>query len=148
MNTNQNQDFSRTLQSAVVANWADLIHDAQTGLVHIEYGFAPSGTLDFLQIWSSISRGHWFLACSCWMSAHQTGVHFEKGYGSEGLAHTLESVMAHQKAFVLPPNLGRPGLIQIPFPTEAQIGAAETSLREAFDPVSFASAETVLIIRS
>ena len=52
--------------------------------------------------------------------------------------------MAHKNAFVLPPNLGRPGLIQIPFPTEAQIGAAKTSLREAFDPVSSTSAEPVL----
>ena len=147
MKTNQDQDLSRALQSAVVANWAELVHGAQTGLVHIEYGFAPSGTLDFLQIWSSVSRGHWFLACSWWMSAsafHQNGVHFEKGYGSEGLAHTLESVMGHQNAFVLPQNLGRPGLIQVPFPTEAQIGPAKTSLREAFDPVSSTSAEPVL----
>lgn len=133
MKTNQDQDLSRILESAVVASWADLRRGAQTGLVHIEYGFAPSGTLDFLQVWSAISRGHWLLACSCWMSAsafHQTGVYFENGYESEDLAHILESVMQHQDAFTLPQNLSRPGLLQIPTPTEEGSAAAKASVKE------------------
>ena len=133
MKTNQDQDLSRILESAVVASWADLTHGAQTGLVHIEYDFAPGGTLDFLQLWSAVSRGHWFLACSWWMSAsafHQTGVHFENGYESEVLAHILESVMQHQDAFTLPQNLGRPGLLQIPIPTEEESATAVVFLKE------------------
>jgi hypothetical protein len=83
MEMNQSRNLDRILEAAVVASWADLMRGAQTGLVHIEYGFAPSGTLDFLQVWSAISRGHWLLAYSCWMSAsafHGTGVYFENGY--------------------------------------------------------------------
>lgn len=94
-------------------SWADLIHDAQSGLIHIEYGFAPTGTLDYLKIWSSVSRGHWLLACEYWMSEstfHGAGVRFDNGYESEGLAHSLEFVMRHQDSFVRPPNLGRQGL--------------------------------------
>ena len=49
MKTNQDHDLSRILESAVVASWADLIRDAQTGLVHVEYGFAPSGTRIFFR---------------------------------------------------------------------------------------------------
>ena len=30
---------------------------AQIGLGHIEYGFAASGTLEFLQVWPAVSRG-------------------------------------------------------------------------------------------
>ena len=109
---------------------------AQTGLVNIEYGFAPSGALDCLQVWSAISRGNWLLACSCWMSAsafHGTGVYFENGYESEGLAHILESVMQHQDAFTLPQNLGRPGLLQIPTPTKEESAAAAASGKEILE---------------
>ena len=35
-----------------------------------------------------------------------TGVRFENGYQSAGLAHILEFVMQHQNAFALPQNLG------------------------------------------
>jgi hypothetical protein len=106
---------------------------AKTGVVHIEYGFAPRGTLDFLQVWSAISRGHWLLACSCWMSVsavHGTGVYFENGYVSEGLAHILESVMQHQDAFTLPQNLGRPGLLQILTPKDEEGPAAAALVKE------------------
>ena len=138
---NENQSLERILESAVVVSWADLMHGTQTGLVHIEYGFAPSGTLDYLQVWSSITRGHWLLACEYWMSAstfHGTGVHFDNGYQSEGLAHILEVVMQRQNAFALPPNLGRHGLLQITTPTEAESTAAAASINEACDRVSSA----------
>ena len=77
-------------------------------------------------------------------NSHSSGVRFDNGYHSEGLAHTLEFVMQHQKMFTLPPNLGRPGLLQIPRPTEAEIAAAAASVRGAFDHVSSALAEPVL----
>jgi len=46
---------------------------ARSGLIHIEYGFGPSGTLNYLQIWSSISRGHWLLA---WFELRQLSPQF------------------------------------------------------------------------
>lgn len=138
MNTNENPNFDRILESAIVMSWADLMRDAQEGLIHIEYGIAPSGTLDYLKVWSSLSRGHWLLACEYWMAAstfHGNGVRFENGYESEGLAHILESVMQHQKSFVLPLNLGRQGLLQISTPTVAESVAAAALLNDALSRI-------------
>src|SRR6266516_3921517 len=134
MKPNENQSLERILESAIVVSWADLMCGAQTGLIHIEYGFAASGTLDYLQVWSSITRGHWLLACAYRMSAsgfHVSGVHFDNGYASEGLAHVLELVIAHQNAFAAPRNLDRAGLLQIATPTQQEISAATASVSEA-----------------
>ena len=143
---NQHQNFDQILGSAVVANWIDLMRGARSGLIHVEYGFAPSGTLDYLQVWSSTVRGRWLLACAYRMSAsgfHDTGVHFDNGYESEGLAHVLELLIAHQSAFAAPRNLGRAGLLQIAMPTQQESSAATASLSEAFDHVSSAFADPV-----
>ncbi len=144
MKIDVNQDLEQVLESGVVVNWTELMRGAQSGVIHIEYGFAPSGTLDCLQVWSSITRGYWLLACSYWMSAskfHDTGAHFDNGYKSAGLAHILEVVMQNQNAFVLPPNLGRQGLLQVTVPTEEESTAAGASVREACDRVGSAVAE-------
>jgi len=141
-----NQNFDQMLESVVVANWVNLMRGAQGGLIHVEYGFAPSGTLDYLQVWSSIARGRWLLACEYGMSAsgfHDTGVHFDNGYESEGLAHVLELLIAHQNAFAAPRNLGRAGLLQIGTPTQQETLAATASVSEAFDHVSSAFADPV-----
>ncbi|MGO9083592.1 MAG: hypothetical protein ACLQBK_00050 [Candidatus Sulfotelmatobacter sp.] len=117
-------------------SWNDLMRGANTGLIHIEYGFAAGGTLDCLKVWSSLTRGHWLLACEYWMSAntfHGAGIGFDNGYQSEGLAHTLEVAMQHQNSFVLPSNLGRQGLLQIPTPTVEESAAAAALIKEAFD---------------
>ena len=133
MKLNQVQYLERVLESAVVANWKDLMHGGQNGLVHIEYAFSLGGTLDHLQIWLSIRRGYWLLACS-WMSPsklHSSGVHFDNGYQSEGLANILAVVMQHQSAFALPPNLGRQGFLQITAPTQTESMVAAASIRDA-----------------
>ena len=135
----ENKSLERALESAIIVSWTDLMHGAQTGLIHIEYGFAAGGTLDYLKVWSSLSRGHWLLACQYWMSAntfHGAGVCFDNGYESEGLAHILEFVMQHQNSFVLPPNLGRQGLLQIPTPTERESAAAAIAVNEAIHSCS------------
>lgn len=122
------------LESAIVVSWPDLSRGTHAGLVHIEYAFAPTGTLDYMKVWMSISRGHWLLACEYWMSAntfHGVGVRFENGYQSEELARILEFVMQHQDSFVPPPNLGRQGLLQIPMPTEKESAAAAITVNEA-----------------
>lgn len=147
MKSEVNQSLERTLESAVIVSWADLINEAQTGLIHIEYGFAPTGTLDYLKIWSSLTRGHWLLACEYWMSEstfHGAGVRFDNGYESEDLSNILERVMQHQNSFVLPPNLGRQGLLQIPTPTEEDRAAAGQWIRDAFDRLGSALAEPAL----
>jgi hypothetical protein len=105
-------------------------------LIHIEYGFADGGTLDYLKVWSSLSRGHWLLACEYWMSAntfHAAGIGFENGYESDGLADVLKVAMQHQSSFVLPPNLGRQGLLQISTPTAKESAAAAALISEVFD---------------
>ncbi len=66
-------------------------------------------------------------------NSHSSGVHFENGYQSEGLAHILELVMQHQNAFVLPPDRGRQGLLQIPTPKQEESTAAAASVSEAFE---------------
>ena len=64
---------------------------------------------------------------------HSAGVGFENEYKSEGLAHILEFAMQHQNSFVLPPNLGRQGLLQISTPTADEIVAAASLINVAFD---------------
>jgi hypothetical protein len=123
------------------------MHGTEPGLIHIEYGFAPGGTLDYLKVWSSITRGHWLLACDYWMSAstfHGAGVRFDNGYQSEKLAHILGFIMQHQDAFALPSNLGRQGLLKIPTPTQEESAAAAASLNQAFDRLGSKLAQPVL----
>jgi len=133
------QNLEQVLESAVIVSWTELMRGAQSGLIHIEYGFVPSGTLDYLQVWSSVTRGHWLLACAYWMSAstfHDAGAHFDNGYQSKGLADILEAVMQNQNSFALPPDLGRQGLLQITMPTEEESTIAAASVREAQDRVN------------
>jgi hypothetical protein len=128
-----NTNLERAIESAIIVSWTDLMRGAQTGLIHVEYGFAATGTLDYLKVLSSITRGHWLLACEYWMSAntfHSIGIRFENGYESEELARILEFVMQHQNFFTLPPNLGRHGLLQIPTPTEEESAAAAIAVNK------------------
>jgi hypothetical protein len=136
---NSNENLERILESAVIASWADLTRGAPASLIHIDYDFAAGGTLDYLKVWAPLTRGHWLLACQYWMSAntfHSAGIGFENGYKSEGLAHILDIAMQHQNSFVLPPNLGRKGLLQISTPTAEEIAAAAALINLAFDRLS------------
>ena len=147
MTLHYTHNFDQLLESAVVASWADLVRGSQGGLIHIEYSFAPSGSLEHLQVWSSIIRGHWRLACGYQRAASrvlETGVRFHNGYHSEGLARILELLVFNQKAFVLPWDLGRAGLLQITTPTQKQSAAAAVSLNETFDCIASALVEPVL----
>ena len=133
---NPNGNLEQILESAVVISWADLTRGTSTGLIHVEYGFADRGTLDYLKVWSSPSRGRWLLAGQYWMSAnafHAAGVSFSNGYQCAELARILEFVMQRQNSFVLPPNLGRQGLLQISTPTKEESEAAATLINVAFD---------------
>ena len=133
MHTNENHSLERILEYAVVVSWVDLMRGAQTGLIHIEYGFAASGTLDYLKFLSSISRGHWLLVVEYWTSpskSHSIGVHFDNGYESETLKHILDSVMQHQTEFSLPVDFGRQGLLQVATPTQQESVVASALVNE------------------
>jgi hypothetical protein len=139
MEADAKPSLDRTLECAMLVTWSDFMRGTQTGLIHIEYSCAPTGTLEYVKVWSSIARGHWLLACEYWTSAntfHGTGVRFDNGYESEGLAHILESVMQHQNSFALPLNLGRQGLLQISTPTVEESAAAAALINEVFDNLS------------
>jgi len=138
------QSLDRILESAVIVSWPDLMKGAKSGLIHLEYAFVPDGSLEYLKVWSCVIRGHWHLACEYWMAPstfHSSGVHFEKGFRSEGLTQTLEFIMQNQQAFLPSPDRGRTGLLQIAEPTEEESTAAANSVREAFCRVNSFSAE-------
>lgn len=136
MKLDESRSLDRMLESAIIVSWADLIHGAQTALIHIEYGFAADGTLDYLKVWSSLTRGRWLLACEYWMSPntfHSAGVCFSNGYESAGLTRIVDFAMRHQNSFALSPNLGRQGLLQISTPTLEESAAAAALIDAAFD---------------
>ena len=64
---------------------------------------------------------------------HRAGMGFENGFKSEGLARILEIAMQHQNSFVLPPNLGRQGLLQISTPTAEESAEAAAMINVALD---------------
>jgi hypothetical protein len=132
------------LETAVVADWADLMPGDRNGLIQIAYGFDPSDALEYIEVWSSIKRGYWVLTCTYWMSdsqSHDAGVHFENGFKSEGLAHSLEIVMQHQNLFRLPQNIGRQRTILVVAPTEKESEAAAASMSSTFDLVNSPTAD-------
>lgn len=138
------QTLDRVLESAVIVSWADLMGNAKAGLIHLEYTFVPDGSLEYLKVWSSVTRGRWLLACEYRMAPstfHGKGLHFENGFQSDGLAQTLEFILQHQQAFQPLPNLGRTGLLQVHVPTEIESTNAAKSVSDAFCQVNSFSAE-------
>jgi len=135
MKLDNRQGLERVLESAVIVSWTDLMKDAKTGLIHLEYAFVPDGSLEYFKVWSCLTRGHWRVACEYWMSEtmfHPQGLHFESGFLSEGLTETLGFIMQHQTAFSPSLDLGRTGLLQIQTPTVEESAFAAQSLEEAF----------------
>lgn len=132
------QNVDEVLKAAVVMSWSELIHGVQSGLVHVEYKFSATGSLDSFQVWTSVRRGYWLLACSYRASPSEgkSGeVQFDNGYQSAGLAEVMAVVMKHPGAFTLPQNFGGQGLLQITTPTEMEIKAAAASMKDAFTSV-------------
>jgi hypothetical protein len=138
MRSEERPSLDRILECSVVLSWADLIQITESGLVHVDYGFGPGDSIEYLKLWSSTTRGQWNLVCEYWMSAsqfHASGIHFENGYKSDNLAHTLGLIMEHQNAFVPSPNLGRNGLLQIQQPTQKERTDAGSSMAGAFEHI-------------
>jgi hypothetical protein len=145
MKPTSTQSLDQLLESAVVQSCPDLMKNATSGSLHLEYIFAPDNSVDSLKLWSSTIRGQWNLVCEYWMSSsavRDKGIHFQVGFRSEDLSHTLEFIMQHQGIFLPSPNLGRAGLLQIQVPTtREETASAAKSLSEAFCRVNSFSAE-------
>jgi hypothetical protein len=132
---NREQNIERILEAAVIVSWSDLIPE-RTGLVNIEYGFSPKGTLDHLLILASVRRGYWLLICSYSMpdsTVQDSGIHFENRFRSQTLAHILEVVMQHQSAFILPLKQNWQAVLRINTPTEVEDKAAAVAIKDALD---------------
>jgi hypothetical protein len=129
------QTLDQVLESAIIVSWEDLAKASQSALLHLEYASGPDGSLEYLKVWSSATRGQWQLACEYWMSVsafHDKGVRFENGFRSEALRENLELIMQHQLAFSPSLNSGRTGLLQIQAPTDSDKTAAVSAVRDAY----------------
>ena len=56
MRPQQRQSLDRIVECAAVVSWADLMHDADSGLIHIDYGFSPRDSIEYLKLGSSKTR--------------------------------------------------------------------------------------------
>lgn len=144
LSTDHGHNFDQILESAVVASWASLMRG--TASIHIEYDVTPSGALDYLQIWSCITRGHWLLVCEYQRAALEShgSLRFHNGYQSEDLARILKAVIAHPKSFILPQKLDRARLVQIATPTKKESTAAAATVSDVLDRVNSALPEPAL----
>ena len=126
-----NITLDHILESAVVLNWKDLLPGTRTSLIHVEYRLAPGGLLEFLKVWSSITRGHQYLVCEWTPSAAANHVSFSNDFYSKDLAQMLESIIQHQAIFTKDLTLHRNGLVQIHPPTEEDRRSAEAYMTVA-----------------
>jgi len=46
------------LADALVLNWSDLMPELTSGLIHVEYHVGPRGSVEFVKVWASTTRGH------------------------------------------------------------------------------------------
>ena len=129
-----NITLDQILESAVVLSWKDLLPGTRTNLVHVEYRLGPGGSLEFLKVWSSITRGHQYLVCdwTCAPSSVASHVSFSNDFYSKDLAQMLESIIQHQAIFTKDLTLHRNGLVQIHPPTEEDRRSAEAYMTVAF----------------
>ena len=127
-----NITLDQILESAVVLSWKDLLPGTRTSLVHVEYRLGPGGSLEFLKVWSSITRGHQYLVCEWNPSAAANHVSFSNDFYSKDLAQMLESIIQHQAIFSKDLTLHRDGLVQIHPPTEEDRRSAEAYMTAAF----------------
>jgi hypothetical protein len=132
--TSSNITLDQILESAVVLSWKDLLPGKRTTLVHVEYRLGPGGSLEFLKVWSSITRGHQYLVCewACTPLSPDSHVSFSNDFYSQDLAQMLESIIQHQAAFFKDLTLHRDGLVQIHPPTEEDRRSAEACMADAF----------------
>jgi len=127
----------RVLESAVVLSWNDLVKTSRQDLIHVEYGFAPERSLQYLKIWRLAGRGAWDLICEYWMCpgsspTPKAGLTFSNGHHSVALAEMVDLIMQHQDSFS--PSFGTSGvsLLQVQTPSTEAASTAGACMREAY----------------
>jgi hypothetical protein len=116
-------DLKHILECAVVLSWQDLLQAGTPTSVHVEYHMGDEHALEYLKVWSSTTRGHWYLICEYWMDAspsHPAGLHFSNGYSSRRLGKFLNLAMRHQDTSCDPADAPGDGLVQIYPPTDEE----------------------------
>jgi len=122
------------LADALVVGWSDLMPELTSGLIHVEYHVGPRGSVEFMKVWASTTRGHWDLVCEYFMRSGASSkgrLRFANGYKSEGLERMVDSIMQHQETFLVGTPPGADRMIQVPPPMEKDIIAA-SGMMEAF----------------
>ena len=122
------------LADALVLNWSDLMPETTLGLIHVEYHVDPNGSVEFLEVWASTTRGYWDLVCKYFMSSFasaKSGFRFANGYKSEELQRMLESIMQHPEIFLVVTPPGDDRMIQV-FPPTKKDSLAASGRMEAF----------------
>jgi hypothetical protein len=117
---------------AVVLNWNDLMPEANSGFIHIEYHVEPLGSVEYMKVWASTTRGYWNLVCEHWMrwdTLHQGGLLFNNGYKSDQLAQMLEKIMQYQEIFLVAAAAGKDRTIFVQPPTAAEKSAANSMMK-------------------
>src|SRR5579862_1465306 len=120
--------FDEALADAVVLNWADLMPEQGSGLIHIEYHVEPLGAVEFVKVWASTIRGEWNLIYEHWMptsGSHESVTRRGGGYKSVGLERMLQSVLQHREIFLVGTAPGSDCMIQVFPPTEPERVAAD-----------------------
>src|SRR5579862_9371368 len=119
--------FDEALADAVVLNWADLMPEPGSGLIHIEYHVDPLGAVEFVKVWASTIRGEWNLICEHWMAtsdSHEGVTRRAGGYQSARLEQMLQSVLQHREMFLVGTAPGSDRMIQVFPPTDPERVAA------------------------
>jgi len=109
------------LADTLVLNWRDLMPELTSGLIHVEYHVGPRGSVEFMKVWASTTRGHWDLICEYFRRpsvSSKGGLRFANGYKSEGLERALDSIMQTQRIFLVGTPPGTDRMIQVYPPTE------------------------------
>ena len=87
------------------------MHGSQSGLIQVEYGYAPSDCFGLSPSRHLSIRGYWLPGLCVLASAsgfHDASIHFENRYQSEGLAQLFGNCRYNtKKSFAVPPNLQR-----------------------------------------
>jgi hypothetical protein len=131
--TMQTISLDRGLEYAVIQSWDELMPDRTAGLIHIEYQTGSDGSIDYLKVWASITRGTWKLACELWMRplwSHAAGLRFENDYHSDALGNNLELILGQEKGIPRLPD--QAGLIQVHPPTQEERREADQWIDLAF----------------
>lgn len=136
--SHQNTTIDRILECAVALNWDALAKTNEAIALQVEYRIGAGGSLDYLKLWASTTRGVWKLVCEYWMqssSGHESGTTFNGANAPGDFTWMLDAIMQHQQAFLPGSRNFVDGLVQINRPTDADLASAQADMNDAMDRV-------------